>query len=88
MVERSNKLDVLWGGAKIAAAIGLKQRTTYKLLENGKLPGIKVGGQWAVCWAELHRFFDRASAGDGSMPARNGGRAARQDQDGSVRLGR
>jgi hypothetical protein len=40
--------DILWGAPAIAAAIGKSTRATYHLLEHGRLPAKKIGGQWVM----------------------------------------
>lgn len=34
--------------AEVAAVLGISAGTVYRLLETGKLPGVKIGGSWRV----------------------------------------
>jgi hypothetical protein len=57
-------LDLLWGAAPIAKALGLNRRQTYYLLESGVVDGArKVGGRWCASRSGLRRGFDSLLAG-------------------------
>jgi len=43
--------------------VRLKKVTVYKLLEKGKLPGSKVGGQWRFKRDSLDRWIDEKMVG-------------------------
>jgi hypothetical protein len=55
-------LDIVWGAAAIAKVIGRSGRQAFYLLENGSLPGRKLGGRWV---ASRQKLLD-ALIGDGS----------------------
>ena len=49
---------ILWGAGEIGAAIGRSARSTFHLLETGKLPvARKVGGTWTAHRETLIQFF-------------------------------
>jgi hypothetical protein len=52
------ELDLIWGAAAIAEAIGVTQRKCFHLLEAGLLPARKVGGRWVISRKTLARFFE------------------------------
>ena len=43
---------------EVAKVLGLSRRTVVGWLENGKLPGIKVGSRWRVKEEDLDKFID------------------------------
>ena len=46
------------GIKEVASYLKLKEQTVYRLLQQGKLPGLKLGGQWKVKQEHLDRMFD------------------------------
>lgn len=56
-MSESQNIDLVWGGANIAALIGRTQRITFHLLETGQLPAKKVGGRWVAERNKLLNFF-------------------------------
>ena len=45
------------------AYLGIKKRTLYKLAKTGKLPAIKIGGQWRFAKAQLDALFEWVGGG-------------------------
>ena len=43
---------------QLAEYLQLSQRTVYRLLERGDLPGVKVGGQWRFRRADVDQWLD------------------------------
>ncbi|RMF06386.1 MAG: DNA-binding protein [Candidatus Neomarinimicrobiota bacterium] len=37
----------------------LRKRTMYRLLKNGAIPGVKIGGQWRIRREDILRLFVR-----------------------------
>ncbi len=37
--------------------LGIKKRTLYKLAQSGKIPAIKIGGQWRFSKSRLDELF-------------------------------
>lgn len=56
--------DLVWGAVPIAQALNVTPRRAFYLLENGLVPGKKVGNRWVVKRSELDAFFrtDNAAA--------------------------
>ena len=46
-------LDTLWGARAIGEYVGLGERQASYLLENGHLPGRKIGDRWIATREEL-----------------------------------
>jgi excisionase family DNA binding protein len=42
---------------EVADSLKLTTKTVYKLILNGELPAIRVGGQWRIAKVELDRFL-------------------------------
>lgn len=55
-------LDVLWGVAAIAAAIGRTTRQTEEAIYKGDLPAVKINGRWAVSRRKLVEVFEGQGA--------------------------
>ena len=55
-------LDLIWGAAAIAAALGRTARSVYHLLEAGELPARKVGGRWVASREALRQHFEGGAA--------------------------
>ncbi len=52
-----NKSRPIWGANAIGAELGLTQRQTYWMLENGSLPARKIGNRWVADADKLHAFI-------------------------------
>jgi len=50
----NEKPHPIWGAKAIAAEIGVSERQAYWLLENGHLPGQKIGTRWVSYSDKLH----------------------------------
>jgi hypothetical protein len=55
-------LDLIWGAASIAAAIGKTKRATFHLLERGVIPARKIGNQWCASRRKLQAHFEGETA--------------------------
>jgi len=42
----------------VANYLKIKEQTVYRLAQNGKIPALKIGGQWKVKKEHLDRMFD------------------------------
>jgi len=51
--------DRLLTVAEVAAFLRVSERTVYRLLEAGVLPGFKVGARWRVREDKLWAFLER-----------------------------
>lgn len=54
MLHMKNILDV----PQVAEYLNLHENTVYKLLQEGKLPGRKVGDQWRVSQEQLEAWIE------------------------------
>jgi len=54
--------DLLWGINAIAAEIGRSPSQTNHMVENGRIPCGKMGGQWVANRRHIHDAFDRLTA--------------------------
>jgi len=48
----------IMGIKEVSAYLHIKEQTVYRLVQQGKLPAIKIGGQWKVKEGHLDRLFD------------------------------
>jgi excisionase family DNA binding protein len=55
-------LDDILSVEAAAGLLDLSASAVYKLLQQGELPGAKIGGQWRVRGSDLDRAFDLARA--------------------------
>lgn len=63
MTEAANdSLDLLWGCAAIAAALGVTERACFHMLEQRQLPARKVGGRWVASRRKLEQHFEETAA--------------------------
>jgi excisionase family DNA binding protein len=44
---------------EVAVFLKIKEKTAYKLVAEGKLPGFKVGGAWRFKRVDLNRWIER-----------------------------
>ncbi len=62
-IPASPKMDWITGGPAIADYLSVSLRTAYSLLEQGEIPGCKVGGVWRLRPAAmLDHVKDREAA--------------------------
>lgn len=50
--------DQIMGVKEIAKYLNIKEQTVYRLVQNRKLPALKIGGQWKVKKEHLDKMFD------------------------------
>ena len=43
---------------EVAGYLKLKEKTAYRLVAEGKIPGFKVGGSWRFRRREIERWID------------------------------
>jgi len=46
---------------EVAEYLKLAEKTAYRLVAEGKLPGFKVGGSWRFNKAEINRWIEQQS---------------------------
>lgn len=66
----TKSLELLWGAAAIAKAIGRTERATFHALEKGELPGArKIAGRWCFDPAVFREYMrGRDSSDRKTMP--------------------
>ncbi len=42
----------------VAGYLKIKEQTVYRLVQRGKIPALKIGGQWKVKREHIDRMFD------------------------------
>ncbi len=42
----------------VASYLKIKEQTVYRLVQRGKIPALKIGGQWKVKQEHIDRMFD------------------------------
>ena len=48
---------------EVAEYLKLTEKTAYRHVADGKIPGFKVGGAWRFRRSEIDRWIERQSAG-------------------------
>jgi excisionase family DNA binding protein len=43
---------------EVASYLKIKEQTAYRLVQKGKIPGVKLGGQWKIKKDHLDKMFD------------------------------
>jgi nitrogen PTS system EIIA component len=71
---------------QVAEYLQLSQRSIYRLLERGELPGIKVGGQWRFRKTAIDEWIDLHLGQLGSEDLHEVGQGARGDEVGISQL--
>jgi excisionase family DNA binding protein len=54
--------DRILSAEQAASMLDLSESAVYRLLQQGEIPGAKIGGQWRVRQSDLERAFDLARA--------------------------
>ncbi|GGM36033.1 DNA-binding protein [Paraliobacillus quinghaiensis] len=49
---------------QVAEYLQLSEMTTYKLVQEGKIPGFKIGRHWRVKRDDLDEFIERLKNGE------------------------
>ena len=61
-------MDELWDIARVAAYLGVSERTVYNKVRAGELPAAKVGRLWRVRPADLEAWLSRRANAPASVP--------------------
>ena len=48
----------IMGIREVANYLKIKEQTIYRLVQQGKIPALKIGGQWKIKKEHLDRLFD------------------------------
>lgn len=51
---------------EVAEYLKLKEKTAYKLVAEGKIPGFKVGGSWRFKKSEIEKWIEERSQEGGA----------------------
>jgi len=43
---------------EVSSYLNIQEQTVYRLLQKGKLPAIKIGGQWKVKRQHIDKMFE------------------------------
>ncbi len=43
---------------EVAEFLQVKEQTVYRLVQQGKIPALKIGGQWKLKKSHLDKMFD------------------------------
>jgi len=46
------------GIKEVANYLKVTEQTVYRLVQRGKIPGLKIGGQWKIKKEHLDKMFD------------------------------
>ncbi|MBO8151918.1 MAG: hypothetical protein DRP91_07065 [Candidatus Neomarinimicrobiota bacterium] len=47
---------------EVANYLKIKEQTVYRLVQQGKIPALKIGGQWKIKKEHIDRLFDEILA--------------------------
>lgn len=50
--------------AQVAEYLQLSEMTTYKLVQQGKLPAFKIGSHWRIDKEDLHEYIEKLKRGE------------------------
>lgn len=51
--------DKIYGAADLSKFFGVTEKTIWEWCKHGKLPAFKIGKEWKVRAADLHRMINR-----------------------------
>lgn len=49
--------ELIWGAEAIGRALGLSERSAFRLLEKGRIPARKIDCRWVTSHSALRRHF-------------------------------
>jgi excisionase family DNA binding protein len=55
-------MDELWDIARVAAYLGVTERTVYNKVRSGELPAVRIGRLWRVRAADLEAWLAAGTA--------------------------
>lgn len=50
---------------EVAEYLRIKEKTAYRLVAEGKIPGFKIGGSWRFRGNEIQAWIDQEGSGGG-----------------------
>lgn len=51
---------------EVAEYLKIREKTAYRLVAEGKIPGVKVGGSWRFRRSEIETWIDEQREGRGA----------------------
>lgn len=54
--------DKIYGASELAKFFGVTEKTIWEWCKKGKLPAFKIGKEWKVMAADLHKTINRKIA--------------------------
>lgn len=64
MKEEDQKNDEIMTVNEVAEYLKISEVTTYKLVQEGKIPAFKIGRHWRVEKRDLSEFIDKLKRGE------------------------
>ncbi|ENK0838699.1 helix-turn-helix domain-containing protein [Clostridium sporogenes] len=64
MKEENEKYDEIMTVAEVAEYFKISEVTTYKLVQEGKIPAFKIGRHWRVKKEDLSEFIEKLKRGE------------------------
>lgn len=60
----NNKEDEIMTVTEVAEYLKISEVTTYKLVQDGKMPAFKIGRHWRVKKSDLSEFIEKLKRGE------------------------
>ncbi|WP_010649705.1 helix-turn-helix domain-containing protein [Oceanobacillus massiliensis] len=60
----TNKANEIMTVSQVAEYLQLSEMTTYKLVQEGKIPAFKIGRHWRVKRIDLNELIERLKQGE------------------------
>ena len=64
MDKEYNKEDEIMTVTDVAEYLKISEVTTYKFVQEGKIPGFKIGRHWRVKRSDLSEFIEKQKRGE------------------------
>ena len=58
MIDESQKTDEIMTITEVAEYLKISEVTTYKLVQEGKMPAFKIGRHWRIKKSDLTEFIE------------------------------
>ena len=64
MIDNNNKDDEIITVSEVAEYLKISEVTTYKLVQEGKLPAFKIGRHWRLKKSDLAEYIEKLKRGE------------------------
>jgi excisionase family DNA binding protein len=64
MAENNHKEDEIMTVTEVAEYLKISEVTTYKLVQEGKLPAFKIGRHWRLKKSDLTEYIEKLKRGE------------------------